>query len=348
MALCIALLAVLLSGCTQPATQTPTPINNTTPSTEISFVDTNGNTITLPQTASRIIVTNSDSAEVLIAIGAKDRIVGVSDTVKKNPALAPLLENVTSIGSWDSPNMEQIAQLQPDAVIVYASWKPKNADMFQNLNVTILPLDCGNMKTVVSDIRSVGKLTGNEAKAEEYAKFVQDNIDLVTTRTANLTDAQKPKAYWEYNSQYSTGISGSGADTLITYAGGKNIAHDVPGNASSVYKTVTNEFVMENNPDVIIKTYGYGVSAQNVTNLRNDTMSRIGLADVNATKDGKVYAMCSFITYGPKGSIGLLYLAKIQQPELFADVDPARSLAEYDQKYVQGTDIPNLIYPVPA
>jgi iron complex transport system substrate-binding protein len=342
LAICVVVvLAMLASGCTTP-TPGPAPAGNETPK-GITIVDSNGNAINLSGIADRIIATNSDCAEVLIAIGAKDRIVGVSNTVKKNPALGPLLENVTDIGSWDSPNMEQIAMLQPDVVIVYATWKPKNADQFATLNATILPLDCGNMKTVASDIQQLGKLTGREAKAGEFADFIGGNIDLVMKKV-DASSYPGPDVYWEYNSEYSTAGNGSGADYLITAAGGRNIAGDL----NTTYPKVNSEFVVEKGPGVIVKTFGYGQTAQNITNLRNTTMARTGLSQVAAVKDGKVYVMSSTITYGPKGSIGLLYLAKVLHPGLFGDVDPAAALDRYAEKYVPGTNQPNLIYPVPA
>jgi hypothetical protein len=62
-------------------------------------------------------------------------------------------------------------------------------------------------------------------------------------------------------------------------------------------------------------------------------------------KDGKVYVMSSTLTFGPKGFIGLLYLADILHPELFSDVDPASVMEEYDQKFVPGSKNGNFVVP---
>ena len=123
--LCLTIiLSVSLSGCTSPAVVTP---GNGT----IKIVDSSGKTITFDKPAERIIVMGSDQAEILIAIGAGDKIVGVVNSVKNNPTLAPLVKNVTDVGAWDSPNIETILSQRPDVVVAYASYKPKNLADFE-------------------------------------------------------------------------------------------------------------------------------------------------------------------------------------------------------------------------
>lgn len=340
------LLAVLLSGCTQPASPTPAPANNTT-STAVTVTDTNGNVITLPATADRIVVTNSDAAEVLIAIGAKDKIVGVASIVKKNPTVGPLVADVADVGDWQNPNMEQIAQLQPDVVITYASSKPKNADQLALINVSIVQLDCGNLNTLAGDIRTMGTLTGNTQKAEDFALFVDSNVGLVKNRTANVTEDQKPKVYWENNKQFTTAGYLSGGDVLVTTAGGRNLAHNM-SNASGGYVYMSAENILPNNPDVIIKYNGYtvgGATVQNYTAIRDEIMNRTGIVGVKAVNNSQVYVLSSTITYGAKSPVGLLYVAKILYPDRFADVDPALKLDEYAQRFVPGTNQTLVIYP---
>ncbi|WP_424359807.1 ABC transporter substrate-binding protein [Methanocella sp. MCL-LM] len=339
---------MLLSGCTQPASPTPVPANNTT-STSVTVTDTNGNVITLPAAADKIVVTNSDAAEVLIAIGAKDKIVGVASIVKKNPTVGPLVADVADVGDWQNPNMEQIAQLQPDVIITYASSKPKNADQLALINVSIVQLDCGNLNTLARDIRTMGTLTGNSQQAEDFAGFVDQNVGLVKNRTANVTEEEKPKVYWENNKAFTTAGYLSGGDVLITTAGGRNLAHDM-SNASGGYVYMSAENILPNNPDVIIKYNGYtvgGNTVQNFTAIRGEIMNRTGIVGVKAVNNSQVYVLSSTITYGAKSPIGLLYVAKILYPETFADIDPAVKLDEYAERFVPGTNQTLVIYPTP-
>jgi iron complex transport system substrate-binding protein len=342
----VLLLALGLSGCTSP-TPTAAPANNTT--SEVTITDTNGNTVTLPATANRIVVLNSDSAEVLVAIGAKDKIVGVASTVKNNPTVGSFFVNTTDVGNWQTPNPEQIALLQPDVIISYASSPPKNKDQLEMTNATIVQLDCGNLKTIIGDITAMGKIAGKEQEAQAYAQYIQSAIDMVTDRTANLTESEKPTVYWEYNKVWVTAGNTSGGDTIMNMAGATNIAGSL-GNKSSQQPPVSPEFVLDQNPQIVMKYSGYTVTnttLEGFTALRNDVVSREGIASTDAAKNGKVYVISSTIAYGPKAFEGLLYMAKVAHPDRFADVDPAAKLDEYAARFVPGANTTIVFYPTP-
>lgn len=335
--LCLTII-ISTSGCTSPAVVTP---GNGT----IKIVDSNGKTITFDKPASRIIVMGSDQAEILIAIGAGDKIVGVVNSVKNNPTLSPLVKNITDVGAWDSPNIETILAQRPDVVVAYASYKPKNIADFEKANITILMLDCNNLNALVPSIKALGALTGQDAKANEFASFIQKNLDLVNGKVGNLTDAQKPLVYWEQNTDYKTAGNGTGGDTLIKLAGGKNIAGNMSSGGS--YLDVSADWVLTQDPEVIIKTVTLGTTLSNMTAKKGSLVNRTGMPNVKAVKDDKIVVISSSFAFGPKGSIGLIYLAKAIHPELFADVDIKALIDEYSTKYVSGANKETYCYPAP-
>jgi iron complex transport system substrate-binding protein len=134
-------------------------------------------------------------------------------------------------------------------------------------------------------------------------------------------------------------VNGSGGDTLIRLAGGKNIA----GNLTS--GDISNEWVIERNPDIVIKVGLNYASKANMTETRSAIMNRTGMPSIKAVKDGKVYVISSTLTFGPKGFIGLLEVAKIIHPELFGDIDPAKVMEQYDSQFVPGAKNGNFIVP---
>lgn len=71
---------------------------------------------------------------MLIAFGAGDRIVGVTDSMRNVSYLMDKIPQAQNIGNWQTPDDEQILALHPDAVISYAGYKPNNLDQLTTAN----------------------------------------------------------------------------------------------------------------------------------------------------------------------------------------------------------------------
>ena len=156
-------------------------------SSEITFTDTSGETITLPGTAERIVCLNSDAAETMVILGAGDKVVGLTDSTLADTALMKHLPKATSVGNWQTPNIERILALKPDAVISYSSSRPKNADQLKNAGINLIYLDCYKFNTLEHDIQALGTLTGSEGKAERYITFMKKWENQVRSRVGNVS-----------------------------------------------------------------------------------------------------------------------------------------------------------------
>jgi iron complex transport system substrate-binding protein len=350
------LATVMAAGCTQsspsPTATTPTATVTTQANTVVTFVDSNGNQVTLPDTAERIVSTNSDCTEMLIAIGVADKIVGVTETVAKTPLLmAQLPANVSNIGNWQSPDIETMMTLKPDVVICYSgSSKPKNIDQILAANLTLVYLDCYKMNTLSHDARALGTITGNTMQADDYAGFIDKYENMVIDNTSKLSAGQKPSVYWESYSDFSTVGNTSGGDTMVSMTGGLNIATYNASLYALTYPKVNSEWVITNNPSYVFKM----VSASNVTSADDlktaqaKVIARPGMSKVNAVTNGSVYAMSGGIAFGPRAVIGMLYAAKALHPDIYESMDPQAVLDEYAQKYLPGSNTGYFIYPIPA
>lgn len=72
----------------------------------------------------RVVTTYKPATDIVLALGGKDKLVGVSDGGKKDPVMVKLDESWASklaeVGSKkNGVNMEQIVALKPDVVILY-------------------------------------------------------------------------------------------------------------------------------------------------------------------------------------------------------------------------------------
>ena len=136
------------------------------------------------------------------------------------------IPNATSIGNWQTPNVEQILALHPDAVIAYSSYQPKNLDQLLAANITVVSLDCYKLATLPSDARAIGALTGRENAAEVYARMVEDTVADVAARVKTIPQQDYPSVYFESYTDYTAAASGSGSNEMLVAAGGRNIAGD--------------------------------------------------------------------------------------------------------------------------
>lgn len=133
----------------------------------------------------KIVVTNSDAAEILVSIGAGDLVVGAVDSIWMRPNLTDHMPNVVNVGKWNAPDIERIIALKPDIVISYATSKPKYIDQLTTANITSFNLL--DLKKIPSEVRTLGKITGHEKQAEDYASFIEKYTKLISDRTGNLS-----------------------------------------------------------------------------------------------------------------------------------------------------------------
>ena len=123
--------------------------------------------------AERIISLSPTATEILFAIEAGDQVVAVDDQ-SNFPAEAPM----TSLSGF-TPNIESIAEYQPDLVV--ASYDP--GDLVSGLEAldvtTVLQPAASSMEDTYSQINELGVLTGRQSEASEL-------IERIKSRTAEM------------------------------------------------------------------------------------------------------------------------------------------------------------------
>jgi len=309
----------------------------------VTVTQTDGKEALLPCMPKRIIAANSDAAEMLIALGAADSVVGITETTKNVSYIMDKIPQAVSVGDWQAPNIERMLSLKPDAVISYASSKPKNLDQIKAANITIISLDCYRLPKLAQDARALGRLTGHEERAESYAGMVENTTATILGRVSALPGDRIPAVYFEGYSDFTAAGTGSGSDELLVMAGGKNIASGL----SSSSPKVSAEWVVAQKPSFIMKVIS-SKESRPFPDIVPAMASRTGWSTIPAVQQHRIYLFSSSIEYGPKSYIGLAYTAKILHPELFPDLDPGRMLDDYAASYVAGTNLTEPVYPSPV
>jgi len=298
----------------------------------INITDSMERSVQVPYLPKRIVSVNSDVSEIMCALGLADRIVGVSDTSE----FPPLLKDKAKVGESFTPSVEKILALKPDLVFGYGSFlKPEIIAKIEQGGIPVVILDCYKLKNLSHDIQTLGKIFGKEKEAEQYNQILQKYENLIKARISKLSPAEKPITYVESYSDYSTVATGVGAAEMLEQAGGRNAAQSLP----NAYPKVSAEWVVAQNPQVIIKALnsrvssGYGQASGSMQKEYERVIARPGWKNISAVKNDRVYLMCSDIWTGPRAIVGVAYMAKWLHPDLFKDIDPEAIHKEILEKF---------------
>jgi len=313
----------------------------TAPGKESSIVvtDSRGRSVEVSLPVRRVVTLSSDAAEIIRALGAAERIVGVSSTTAKKKTFWPELSKVAVIGHAFRPNYEKVAQLRPDIVVAYGGMRPgpECEEKLSHFGITVLRLDCYRPATLAHDIRALGKILEREGAAEALVSTIEKYTSLVKTRLAGLPQHKWPRVYTEGYSDFRANGPGSGGHEMCVFAGGRNIAATL----SVPYPTVSSEWVIEQNPQIILKAVSSSTGAGGyecrdpsiMAAIRRRIMQRTGWAQIDAVKSGRVYLVSADVWLGPASFVALLQVAKWFHPALFDDVDPRAVHREYLKRF---------------
>ncbi len=301
--------ALLLAACGSTGATGGTTTGSTKP---LLAKDANGTAITIPATApQRIVSLTAGNSEMLAAVGAGSRVVGVDSTTNYPADLAG--KPKVSDPATGAINVEQVVALKPDLVL---SWNHFSGDADQKLTqagVTVIDLPGMDLSGTLTEIRLVGQLTHDEKAADALVDGLQKRIDTVKSKVASATPVS---VYMEVGytpaPPYAFG-AGSFGDEVIKLAGGTNIFGTETSGGG--YPAVSDERIIAANPAVIILTEdpSYGGDPQQVA-------KRTGWADLAAVKNSKVYAINPdpIQRPGPRLVDALEQVAKLLHPEAFS------------------------------
>jgi iron complex transport system substrate-binding protein len=150
-------LALLLSALPVRAQSlTPAPAS-TPPSATREVVDEFGRTVRVPQLPTRIVSLAPSLTETLYALGVQDRLVGDTDFCDYPPDA----QKKTKVGGAINPNLEEIAALHPDLVLV--TKQINRLDTVRALDTLGIPAyatDAHNVDEILSTTQKLADLLG--------------------------------------------------------------------------------------------------------------------------------------------------------------------------------------------
>jgi iron complex transport system substrate-binding protein len=273
----------------------------------VTLTDDTGASLTLADEPTRIVSLAPSNTEIVCALDACDRLVGVTDFDDYPPEVA----DVTDVVIAAQVDVEAVVAAEPDLVLAAGNELTPSAVIAQlvDLGQPVLTLYPESLDEIYADVELVGAALG---RGDEAARLVAD----LEERAAAVADAvsalDAPRTFYEVsvfeNTIYTAG-AGSFLASVIELAGGDPITGDAGG-------AIALEQLVATDPELILlgdATYDPTITADSVA-------ARPGWAQMTAVRHGNVVPFVDDIVAtrpGPRIVEGLEALARAIHPEAF-------------------------------
>ena len=259
----------------------------------------------------RVISTSPAITEILFAIGAGDRVVGVTDfcSYPKQACRLP------SIGGLLNPSTETWITLKPDLIIIQEDSEviQKNAKIFEIPSLTV---SVNNLNNILNSIQIIADSLHMPQAGHQLAIKIKTKIEGYRTHLKKIKPRQVLMLLSDTNDP-SRDLYAVGRDTflneLLTIAGGENVLPDTMAR----YPKVSKEYIIAKSPEIIIEVGPKSNLSKEETLARKKTWGKF--STLRAVKDDKLYFIGAdyILIPGPRLLNILDDFTRTIHPELF-------------------------------
>jgi iron complex transport system substrate-binding protein len=259
--------------------------------------------------ARRVISIIPATTEMLFAMGAGDRVVGVGSYDR----FPPEVDKLPRVGALLDPNVERILSLRPDLVILYGTQTDLRRQL-ERANVPYYAYLHRGLPDIMQTIRSLGARVGVDAAANALADRIARQLAEVRARVAKqprvrtlLVFGREPGTLRDIDASGGVGF----LHDMLETAGGT----DVMADAKQQSVTMTTELVLARAPEMIVELRYARGSATTAADLR----AWNALPSVPAVKNHRVVLLEGeeFVVPGPRVGTATERLARALHPDLF-------------------------------
>ena len=320
--LSLVLTILVLSACapSQPATASgsdlPASAAPASAATEAAFpvtlTDDAGRDVVLDEPPQRIISLAPSNTEIVCALDACDRIVGVTDFDDYPADIA----DVPKIVVQTQVDLERLVAAEPDLVLAAGNEFTPTAviEQIDGLGIPVLVLYPESLAEVYADIELVADALDRRADADRLVDDMRRRVAAVETA---VEGADRPRTLYEvFHSEGTTYTAGEGSfiASLLELAG----AAPVTGDAEGVLEA--EELVAADPELILLGTASYDPTIATPEAALEVLRARPGWSGLAAVRDGNVIPYLDDIVTtrpGPRVVDGLEALARAIHPDRF-------------------------------
>jgi len=223
--------------------------------------------------------------EVLFAIGAGDRVVGVTDYCD----FPPEARSRPKVGGFASPSVEVVLALRPDLVLV--SPGPGNRDPALALRRAGVRLEVVPAETVEDSLAAIGevaRLCGLPEQGAALAASVRARLDAVAARSGGAPGI--PVLFCVQIDPLIAAGKGTLPSELLEIAGGRNVV------TAERYPRIGIETVIEAAPEVILQAR---MDVSDAATARREETFWSRWPGIPAVRDGRVVVLSAPVALRP-------------------------------------------------
>ncbi|MBI4271355.1 MAG: cobalamin-binding protein [Candidatus Rokubacteria bacterium] len=263
-----------------------------------------GRDVALAGPPARIVSLVPSVTEIVFALGAEDRLVGVTDFCDYPPAA----RRKPHVGGMLAPSLEVIVSLRPDLVVATTEGsREETVSQLQRLGIPVYLVAAHRLADVWDVIARLGALTGREAAAGHLVAGLRARVRAVEQAVAAGSRPRVLYVLWPEP------LIVPGRESLVTeligIAGGRSIS----ASEGTDYPRFALEAAVARAPEVILLA-NHSASTGGI-----DRERWRGLTSVPAIRAGRLHAVNGDLLhrYGPRIVDGLEQLARAIHPEAF-------------------------------
>jgi len=210
-----------------------------------------GRTVRVPERIERAISLAPSLTEMIFAIGAGDRLVGVTTYCD----FPPEAQAIQKVSDTQTPNIENIVALNPEVVLVTtASQLEAFMKTLEEQGIAVYVTNPTNLDGVFRNLVQLGDLFDQTERAEDLALSLSRRVSYVThqknyQRPPAAVQRERPRVFFQISNEPLFTI---GKDSFLTEivesAGGVLVTKNV----ATAYPKLSKETALALNPGVII------------------------------------------------------------------------------------------------
>lgn len=203
-------------------------------------------------TYERVVTLAPNLTELVFAVGAGHKVVGVSDW-SDHPVEAL---DLPVVGDAFTVDQEQLALLNPDLLLVWESGTPAHTvDELRRSGFNVAVIRTRGLMDVADAMRQIGELTGKVTAAEAAAASFREHLEAL--RDAH-SDADPIRVFFQVSARPLYTVNREHyVSELIEICGGTNVFHDL----AELAPAISVEAVIDRQPEVMLASTDAGDDA---------------------------------------------------------------------------------------